>query len=256
MRVVCLNAWGGKQFKPLAKYVRELAPHTDIFCFQEIFSSAHETSKNGEYQFDLLAQLSALLADFHPVYSPMLSAAALSGGFGTTSGNAIFVRKRIPLAAQGDFFAFGKMYEYKYLKPQEVGFVNYVRVMHDGKPLTVCNVHGIALWPKLDSPARLEQSARILDFVARESNPCIVCGDFNLDPNSQSIAMLQNRMRDLVKESGVQTTRSELHYEAFGRGPEVDAISDYLFVTANVPVRAFEVPDVAVSDHLPLVLDL
>ena len=39
----CLNIWGGKLHEPLLRLIEDHAPTTDVFCFQEVFSSSLST---------------------------------------------------------------------------------------------------------------------------------------------------------------------------------------------------------------------
>lgn len=78
-------------------------------------------------------------------------------------------------------------------------------------------------------------------------------GDFNLLPGTQSMKIIEEGMRNLVKEYGVQSTRMVLyrHYD----NPEEPNFADYILLTPDVGVKKFEVlPDV-VSDHSPLFLE-
>ncbi|HSE34638.1 MAG TPA: endonuclease/exonuclease/phosphatase family protein, partial [Candidatus Paceibacterota bacterium] len=77
--------------------------------------------------------------------------------------------------------------------------------------------------------------------------------DFNILPDTESMSILENGMRNLVKEFGVESTRTPLyrHYS----NPEEPNYADYVLVSPDVRVTRFEVlPDV-VSDHSPLLLE-
>ena len=77
----------------------------------------------------------------------------------------------------------------------------------------------------------------------------MLCGDFNIAPDTESIRIIGQGMRNLVRDRAVVTTRSALFEFS------CNEISDYVFVSPEVTVRSFEVPAVAVSDHFPLVLE-
>lgn len=81
----------------------------------------------------------------------------------------------------------------------------------------------------------------------------ILAGDFNLLPDTESIAMLGRRLRDLVREYAVPTTRSRLN--PYRGTPREQKFADYIFfVSPSLQVHDFAVPDLLVSDHLPLIL--
>ena len=94
-----------------------------------------------------------------------------------------------------------------------------------------------------------------MEFLNGVGGPKILCGDFNLFPDTKSIAVLKQVMKSLTDEFGIETTRSRLHFENFKGEAIPDTISDYMFVSPEVRVDSFSVPDIEISDHLPLVLD-
>jgi endonuclease/exonuclease/phosphatase family metal-dependent hydrolase len=92
-----------------------------------------------------------------------------------------------------------------------------------------------------------------MNFMKKISGPKIICGDFNILPDTESVAILENGMRNLVKEFAIESTRTPLyrHYN----NPDEPNFADYVFVSPDVNVMKFTVlPDV-VSDHSPLLLE-
>jgi endonuclease/exonuclease/phosphatase family metal-dependent hydrolase len=120
----------------------------------------------------------------------------------------------------------------------------------DGTTYTIFNVHG--LWNgrgKTDTDERIAQSQRIRECIDLISGPKIVCGDFNLRPDTQSLTLIAHGMNDLIKTFGVASTRTSLY-------PKAERFADYIFVTPDITVKKFAVlPDV-VSDHAPLLLEI
>ncbi len=82
--------------------------------------------------------------------------------------------------------------------------------------------------------------------------PKILCGDFNLNIDTESLAMLekQGNLRNLIKDHKVSTTRSALYPKK-----SIMPFADYMFVSPEIGVRSFEVPDEPASDHLPMILE-
>ena len=95
----------------------------------------------------------------------------------------------------------------------------------------------------------LKQSQIIKDFLAkRREKKQIVCGDFNLLPNTESMGMLEVGMRNLIKEFNIPTTRNK-NYE------RAEKHADYVLISPTVGVKNFRAVDIEVSDHLPLMLE-
>ena len=83
----------------------------------------------------------------------------------------------------------------------------------------------------------------------------MIGGDFNLAPETKSIAMLtENGYRDLIKDFKIRTTRNRLAWEMYPESKQY--FSDYVFASPEVKVKEFTVPENEISDHLPLILDI
>ena len=59
--------------------------------------------------------------------------------------------------------------------------------------------------------------------------------------------------RNLIKDHRISSTRNELAWDRFPGNKQLFA--DYTFVSGDVEVRDFKVPNVPISDHLPMILD-
>jgi len=101
---------------------------------------------------------------------------------------------------------------------------------------------------KEDTLERLEQSDKIINFLNSYKHRKILCGDFNLNPNTQSMLRLEKGMVNLIKKYNVRSTRSNLHTRK-------DKYADYILVSKDIEVLDFKVLQDEVSDHLPLFLD-
>ena len=116
-----------------------------------------------------------------------------------------------------------------------------------GKIYTILNFHGIwILGSKEDTEKRIEQSQRVRKVFDESRGAKILCGDMNIKPDSKSLAILADGNRDLIKEYGITSTRSV----SKGRSEVVD----YVVVSLEINVTAFEVLNDDISDHLPLML--
>ena len=120
----------------------------------------------------------------------------------------------------------------------------------DGKMLQVINVHGIWNKGKIGDERTISQSKKILEHVSQDI-PCIIAGDFNLLPNTESIQMLNSKMINLIEKYNIKSTRP-MFYDSLDKG---DVVCDYIFVNDKVKVNNFTVINTEISDHLPLVLD-
>jgi len=237
------------------KFIKDSAFGTDIFCFQEVFHTTSGIKTIDGLRLNLYAELESCLANFRGYMAVAEQGVTFEGPveFHCDSGSAIFVKKS-HTARSHKIFSIGISRNIPWKKDGWREIAQYVAVEVGGKPYIFCNVHGIADWPKIDTPERLEQSRKIINAIGALKGRKIVCGDFNLDPKTKSVRMFEEAgMRNLVKEYGVRKTRSPLFYK---QKPDAkDKISDYIFISPDITVKEFIVPTLNVSDHLPLILD-
>jgi endonuclease/exonuclease/phosphatase (EEP) superfamily protein YafD len=121
-----------------------------------------------------------------------------------------------------------------------------------GRTVTVVHLHGLRdPAGKGNTPARRAQAERLVSLVTEVRDPAdmpVVCGDFNLLPDSETFAILGSiGLVDLVGTTDTRTSRY----------PKPLRHADYLLVSEPAAIKYFEVlvaPEV--SDHRPLVLDI
>ena len=128
--------------------------------------------------------------------------------------------------------------------------IQFLEISNEGKSRTIINFHGL-MWPtatKGDNAERLQQSKNIRAFWDQTPGGKILCGDFNLDSNTQSLAILTESNRDLINEFDVTSTRSS-YYQGSNK------FADYTIVTPDIVVTDFKVLADQVSDHLAMCLE-
>lgn len=120
----------------------------------------------------------------------------------------------------------------------------------EGKKYGIMNIHGHwAGKDKGDTPARLGQSRATVDLLDTFGNiPVVLCGDFNLRPDTESVHMIEKRMNNLVVEHKIMSTRTSLYtYE--------EKFADYVFLSHDARETSFAVMPDEVSDHVPLFVE-
>ncbi len=254
MKLISLNVWGGRVYTELVKFLEREKSNTDIFCFQEVLdygrgepgpdakeAKARHQPKEFQEKSDLYKKLTEILSDFNPFLSEPYSSGM--------ERLAVFVRKGISVSEET--LQVHKPFQVDVNgKPYYVAcLLQHVHVEIGDKSYDVANVHG--LWQggsKSDTPERLDQSREIVRLLSGFSSPKILCGDFNLSPNTQSIRIIEGVMGNLIREKGITNTRSPLYTKPL-------RYADYVFTSTNINVIKFEVMQNVVSDHLPLLLE-
>jgi endonuclease/exonuclease/phosphatase family metal-dependent hydrolase len=163
----------------------------------------------------------------------------------------MFVRKGIDVKGVGEIWVYK---EPGYIPEGDIGFhprnLQYAHITYKESEYIVCNFHGF--WNgkgKTDCDERIEQSERIAAFLEPYSEKTVIIGDFNLLPDTESIAILERAgYRNLVSEYGVTSTRTSLYSKS-------EKFADYAFVGSGITVKDFKILPDEVSDHAPLLLE-
>lgn len=235
MRIIFLNSWFGKTGKPFLDYIKKESSTTDIFCFME-------------FSEDLFKKVSSVLKE----HNGFIEKGMLLKMFDTIDCQVIYTKKGIEVLDSE------KLILYRNSR-NDTGFALYVSFEINGKIVNLLNVHGKSRpGTKFDTPARLRQSEKIINFFKDKKGLKIIGGDFNLNPDTKSVLMFEKAgYGNLIKEFDIKSTRNKLSWQQFKKQPEFvkQYFADYVFVSSGVKVNNFTVPYNEVSDHLPLILD-
>jgi len=232
MKVIFLNCWFAQVGQPFFDFIKQNVAGADIFCLSEVHP-------------ELFSQLQKKLPNFAGFYEQGL----YGGGMGFIYGQAIFVRKVIKAENLGRLELYRNV-------PIDMGFGWPFKLENKGQVFYLMNVHGKSLpGTKLDTSVRLRQSRKIINCFAGLTGPKIIGGDFNLLPDTRSVELFeQASYRDLIKQFKIKNTRTRLAWERYPEEKK-QFFADYVFVSPEVKVKDFQVPDIEISDHLPLILD-
>lgn len=220
-----LNVCNATKGEGLMDFLRERTKEIDVFCFQEAVDNFMLKSAGMFSNFEMaeLSKHADGIWDF-----------ALK----------TLVREGI-IAEQKNVLA----------EEQDTGLVMMGTINIRDEKMVIANVHGKPYHPddKKDTEGRLRQSKEIIESIEMcRGEKMVIGGDFNLDIDTESIRMFEKAgYRNLIKEFGIKTTRNRLAWIY----PEKHLFADYVFVSPEVKVKSFEVIDILVSDHLPMVLE-
>ncbi|ENN86925.1 hypothetical protein RHSP_14800 [Rhizobium freirei PRF 81] len=266
MRIVSLNAWGGRLHEPLIPYLVDV--DADVLCLQEVVRT--QGAGNGWLVYrdhgvelpqraNLFEELKAALPAYDAVFLPVARGDLFDGDRQHFSefGLATFVRRTHPVIAQAAAFVHGEFSSDGYGTHPRSRNAHCVRLFdyERGYPVTIAHMHGLRdLEGKGDTPARRHQANAFVELirqVKQDGDRLVVCGDFNVLPDGETFEILGSLgLIDLVTSRGHDDTRTS-HYKKQPR------FADYMLVTSNVEVVSFDpVAEPEVSDHRALLLDL
>jgi endonuclease/exonuclease/phosphatase family metal-dependent hydrolase len=248
MKLLSLNTWGCRITEPLFEVFRSNSESTDIFCFQEILKGGNGNSSRGEVKsgYEDISRVLTKHTGYFSEYGDGGYYSESSNNLDFKYGIACFVRSDIKQSFKNGIDLIDKTKKWSdYSGRFAAGAALAVQV----GDYAVINVHG--LWQgsiKGDTEAKIEQSKKIISFADKTAGKKIICGDFNLLPDTKAVQMLGDKYNNLIKDYSIKDTRGSLYTKEL-------RYSDYAFTDKDISVDNFFVSNVSVSDHLPMVIE-
>ena len=268
MRILSLNAWGGKLYAPLLDYLA--AVDADVLCLQEVVNTpgsaeAELTYRDGDHvlnqRTNLYEDIKHVLPRHESRFFPA-SRGVLYDGQGRTHasefGLATFTRHGLPVIGAAMSFVHGAFSADGWGDHPRARNAHCVRLFDPASaaPVTIAHMHGLRdpATGKADNEIRRRQAERLAALIRTVWQPgerLVVCGDFNVLPGSSTFEVLAELgLSDLVTGRGHADTRTS-HYA------KPERYADYMLVNDAVRVTSFEVvAEPEVSDHRALVLQM
>jgi endonuclease/exonuclease/phosphatase family metal-dependent hydrolase len=240
MTLITLNIWGGIIRIPLLKFIHH-HKEIDIFCLQEVYHKAPSKISPDKEQISLniFSDLQKLLPNHYAIFKPAVE---------NVYGIAMLVKKNIDILSEGEINIHQKKH-HPGIGENHSRNLQWIECQSHGTTYSIINVHG--LWNgmgKKDTPDRIDQSQRIREFMNTINTPKILCGDFNLRPDTQSMHILEEGMHNLITENNIRSTRTRFYKKN-------EKFADYILTSPEIKVNRFAVLHDEVSDHAPLFLD-
>lgn len=236
-----LNCWHGKLESKLINYIKDSSESIDIFCLQEV-------------PIELQTKISKIIQGYGGIYKSI----PINSNFVNNYGQSIFVKNKIKIIKSEHFDIFLNR------KPN-YGFLQVVDIEFGGKKFCVSNIHGRSQpGHKNDTLTRIIQSQNIIKLLSQKNIPKILGGDFNLNAETKSIKLIEDAgFVNLISKYEIRTTRNSLAWNTSKKNGQKGIVkyykkqnhADYCFITSDITVNNFSVPEIMISDHLPLILD-
>lgn len=121
-----------------------------------------------------------------------------------------------------------------------------------GNNIHILSWHGAWTAPPTDTDETLKQSKKAADYLKSLKEPFILGGDLNNTINSKTVGLVNRVCKNLMFSCDArQTTQPTIHKIA-PRG----LLIDYIFTSEDFKLNSIKVPNVTVSDHLPVIAKL
>ncbi len=293
LKVISLNLWtGGLLFDEILQFLKGENP--DILLLQEVYNSDDLSLKRNFRSFSILRdELNFSYSHFAPAFLESIKSSQAVNDLSAVApvtnipnqkieqGNAIF--SKFPLEAQETKFydiPFGdRIDEFAYYSVTPRNLQHVIldlnpadkkadgQALLDGKStsiegnqkLHVLNTQGIWGTHGNDTDRRLKMG----DFIANEVStstqsekyPVLLAGDFNLNPYTKTVEKIENILESVFKSS--LKTSFNLKRKNLEKDPGyATSAVDMMLVSSDIKVLKKSCPNVDVSDHLPLVVEL
>lgn len=246
VKIISINVnHGGEQISELEKFILEEYP--DITFIQEAYNSQ---DKKREKRLQTVQLFREWMSADHTAFF----AAYHDGDVDSDRGNAII--SNLPIVDSG-----GTVFNHPYTtiyNEADLGDWRYqprvlqtATILCNKHQLNVLNVHGIWDFHGRDTELRYAQSKHIL-ALAEHKSPLIIIGDFNMNPDTEAIHMLEKSYQPVFGNE-LKTTFNMRKKT----NPEFSqAVVDLMFVTHDINIVSKKCPDVDISDHLPLIVEI
>lgn len=249
LRIVSVNLWhGGILIDEIISFLKDV--DADIVLAQEVYNG---TDYSLEPRYRSVETIEKALGyadlDFAPAFVDNSDVGAV------VQGNAIF--SKFPILERDVFFYENLEFRDDYVilpEERERAPRNLQKVkigVAPGKEINAFNTHGIWGEHGLDTEDRIRMGEQIAENVEDISN-LILMGDFNVRPNTITVGLIEDHLRNVFRGK-IKTSFNKIRKN----DPELsDAVVDMCFVSDDLNVVNAVCPDVDVSDHLPLIVDI
>lgn len=249
LKVISLNLWlGGILFDNVIQFLRE--QDADIVLLQEVFNGTEPTLERRFRSMQVLKEmLDYPYEDFAAAYRDF----DLTNGL-MQRGDAIL--SKFPIKERHATFLSGGYSETYRDVPEQYKDcpreLEHVVIETPDGDLNVFNLQGV--WDLNGdnfSEARKKMAEVILTAVKGKQH-VILGGDTNARPTNKAIQMIEGELINVFKDTLISTFNMR-HKD--NPGYATSAV-DMLFVTPDIEVVSRDCPDVDVSDHMPLVIEI
>jgi endonuclease/exonuclease/phosphatase family metal-dependent hydrolase len=262
LSIIFLNTYNARYKEEFFQFLEKNKP--DVFCFQEIYSGLESVTTSTGSLVDQYYQMRLKLGEEYYGYHNVRQEDWPYSTYKKHNpwGNAIFVKKGINVCSYFEEFVLG--YRNSATKEKDlfsktlpVGAQSITLLVNE-KLLSITNFHGYYAGVgvgKNDTPERLLQSENLIEHLNKLPGSKILGGDFNLNPDTRSIHILEDSgLRNLISDYGITSTRTDKY-------PEEKRIknpyADYVFVEEKINVTTFNVDtSFEGSDHAPMFLEI
>ena len=247
MEVIQINIYHGKFLDKLIAFLRMEKP--DIITMQEVSAGrvnfwTDQTIEIFKYMRDALG-LEGIAA---PIYR-------LIGDSSSYESNAVLTRGKILTSSTVQLKEYREYTEVPWEKegPEIPRNVLDLEVEISSIKFHILCTHSAWTKEPVDTPEKIRQARLLADHLrSLGDTPFILGGDFNMEPGSEVINIIDEVARNTVYGSVIKNTLNlRTHRAAATIGPG-GRLVDFIYTSPHFRVASIDAPEVDVSDHLPV----
>lgn len=252
LKVIQINIFRGKFLDNLLEFLKSEDP--DIITMQEVTARELNYYKNQNANiFSVIEKRLKLKGIYH-------GDLILKGFPNSLFGNAVFSKFEIA----GSRIIPLKTFRPVTLEELEGKYANIIRpqlarhmldaTLKIGRAkIHVISIHGAWTAPPTDTKQTLKQARIIAGYIkALKQQPHIIGGDLNTTPKSKVIGIISKVSKNLLENSGVSSTLNPKVHKIAPR----KLLVDYILASKHFKLKSLTVPEVTISDHLPVIVQL
>ncbi|HLD19848.1 MAG TPA: endonuclease/exonuclease/phosphatase family protein [Patescibacteria group bacterium] len=253
MKIIQLNIWGGRYVKEAVAFFKQEC--ADIICLQEvtsgIFTKAESADVAGSDVYEYVKKELGYDGVFEKCFSAEID------GKVSHRGNAIFSRYSLK-DVYTEFYDYpftrfdmnmeGR--EYAHTQPQN--FISAHITTPIGELRVMCTHMA---WSRVceDTERRIGQTRKIMAYLESvPDEPTILCGDFNIHPQSESLRIFKSYFAN-PGEGSIKNTLNPSVHPVFFNGDHPNGLTVDYILTHGLNIEFIHSPVFTISDHLPVV---
>lgn len=241
-KLACLNLWyGGRLFDEIVLWLRQERP--DIVAMQEVYRS---DDKSLEKRYRSLEELSRILDLPHYSFAPAFRDLRFEVA---EMGNGVL--SKFPVKADGTVF-YDVPYDDNFMENEDFTYVprnlQHVSVKVGDEVVNVFNTQGIWGLDGDDNERRLKMAETIVEEIG-DKEKVVLAGDLNVKEGTKTVGIIEERLNNIFKGE----LKSSFNMKQKNDPGFATVVVDMIFVSRGINVVKHYMPEVSVSDHMPLV---
>lgn len=237
IKVLQWNVWFEENIEKVASYL--LKNNADIVCLQELTKG---------YIKQLHANTWEYLAHELGCYAHVQEVPIITHSGQWTQANAIL--SKFPIVYTSGIWLHepesGDEYDEQYRSYIEA------HVNIDGEVVEVGTTHMSHVHQTSVTPQKTREVSRLTDILDTKRDRYILTGDLNATPESYTVTEIRKRLQHAGPDFEQKTWSTKPHAYLGSDQPSLAWRYDYVFATSDLTVRAAEVLETSISDHLPV----